>query len=64
MKGGLIKEKDFKDNQVAEVQKFLDQCSFYVHVINIKDSVAKCGDLSDLWFREFYLEICKQVQVS
>ena len=28
------------------------------------DTVTKCSDLSDLWFKEFYLEMTKQVQVK
>ena len=30
----------------------------------IVGSVAKCSDLADLWYKEFYLELSKQVQVK
>ncbi|KAJ3384847.1 Cytoplasmic FMR1-interacting protein 2 [Lobulomyces angularis] len=62
MKGGLMKEKDFKDYQVAEVQKFFDFCLYFPCMMDLKGTVEKCVDVSDLWYKEFYLEISKQIQ--
>ncbi|KAJ3322394.1 Cytoplasmic FMR1-interacting protein 2 [Boothiomyces sp. JEL0866] len=62
MKGGMMKEKNFKESQVAELQKFFDDSHYYPLMINIKKTIADCSDLSNLWFKEFYLELTRQVQ--
>ncbi|RKO82996.1 cytoplasmic FMR1-interacting, partial [Blyttiomyces helicus] len=62
MKGGLMKEKDFKDSLVAEMQAFYAKSYFYPYMLDLKATVSRCSDLSDLWFKEFYLELTKQVQ--
>lgn len=63
MKGGLMKEKDFKENHVAEVDRFFESSILYPYMIDLRGTVLKCSDLSDLWYKEFYLELSKQIQV-
>nr|KAJ3422345.1 Cytoplasmic FMR1-interacting protein 2 [Polyrhizophydium stewartii] len=62
MKGGLIKEKNFKDAQVAELQRFFDDSFFFRQMMQLSETIKECSDLSNLWFKEFYLELSKQVQ--
>ncbi|KAJ3311868.1 Cytoplasmic FMR1-interacting protein 2 [Boothiomyces sp. JEL0838] len=62
MKGGMMKEKNFKESQVTELQRFFDDSHYYPLMMNIKKTIADCSDLSNLWFKEFYLELTRQVQ--
>jgi cytoplasmic FMR1 interacting protein len=62
MKGGLLREKDFKDSQVADINAFLDTTLNFPYMLDLKGTIEKCVDLSDLWFKEFYLEITRQIQ--
>ncbi|KAJ3182845.1 Cytoplasmic FMR1-interacting protein 2 [Gaertneriomyces sp. JEL0708] len=63
MKGtGLMREKDFKDSQVNEVGEFLKRSDIYLAMLDLEGTVRELSDLSDLWFKEFYLELSKKVQ--
>ncbi|KAI9208741.1 cytoplasmic fragile-X interacting family-domain-containing protein [Polychytrium aggregatum] len=62
MKGGLLKEKDFKESHVDEMQDFFYKSYYFPHMIDFKGTVESCSDLSDLWYKEFYLEMSKKVQ--
>ncbi|TPX53931.1 hypothetical protein PhCBS80983_g06110 [Powellomyces hirtus] len=62
MRGGLMREKDFKDSQVNEVQQFMTGVSMYPPMMDIEGTVRDLNNLSDLWFKEFYLELSKKVQ--
>ncbi|KAL5032354.1 hypothetical protein BDV3_000939 [Batrachochytrium dendrobatidis] len=62
MKGSIIKEKTFKDAQVNEMQKFFDESFYYLPMTNLSETIRECSDLSTLWFKEFYLELSRQVQ--
>ncbi|KAL7749352.1 hypothetical protein RI367_005223 [Sorochytrium milnesiophthora] len=62
MKGGFMKEKDLKDNQVQEINAFLDMSYDYPQLLDYAACVTKCSDLSGLWYKEFYLELSKQIQ--
>ncbi|KAI8800305.1 cytoplasmic fragile-X interacting family-domain-containing protein [Cladochytrium replicatum] len=62
MKGGLMKEKSFKDNHISDYQTFVSKSYFFVYMYDIPTAVARASDLSNLWFKEFYLELSKQVQ--
>ncbi|TPX72953.1 hypothetical protein SpCBS45565_g00163 [Spizellomyces sp. 'palustris'] len=62
MKGGLMREKDFKDSQANEVQEFLTRSRMYLPMLDLEGTVRQLSDLSDLWFKEFYLELSKKVQ--
>lgn len=57
-----MREKDYKDNQVELVFGFLKRCNEFLHLIDFDLTLAKCSDLSDLWYKEFYLELTKQIQ--
>lgn len=36
MKGGLMREKDFKDSQVHEVRDFIARSAMYPHMLNLE----------------------------
>jgi cytoplasmic FMR1 interacting protein len=77
MKGGLMKEKNFSSKDVAEIgkiiaypEKFFKLTSVFKYMTNIHGSirltigtVKRCSDLSNLWFKEFYLELSHRIQV-
>ena len=62
MKGGLLKEKDFKETQIQEVEQFLESSYYYPAMLDFRKTLEKSTDISHLWFREFYLEVTKQIQ--
>jgi cytoplasmic FMR1 interacting protein len=62
MKGGLMKEKNFKETQVAELERFFNESYHYTRMMDLSNTIRECADLSNLWFKEFYLELTKQVQ--
>ncbi|KAI3655655.1 hypothetical protein MP638_004410, partial [Amoeboaphelidium occidentale] len=62
MQGGFLKEKDFKDSHVNDVNEFLKQALYFPAMVSFQDSIRECSDLSELWYKEFYLEVTKQIQ--
>ncbi|XP_063952182.1 cytoplasmic FMR1-interacting protein 2-like [Lytechinus pictus] len=60
-KGGSGKKTLRKELQdlvpIEPFEKFLEASFFYLHMINLPDTIRRCGDLSQLWYREFYLEM-------
>lgn len=61
-KGGLMKEKDLTPQQLQQLEEFYDASRYFTYLLEFEDTVFKCGDLADLWFKEFYLELAKEVQ--
>ena len=62
MQGGFMKEKDFKESQVNEVTEFLDAAFVFPYMLRLSETAVECSDLSELWFKEFYLELTKEIQ--
>lgn len=62
MKGGMMKEKNFKDTQITELQTFFYDSYYFAEMMDLTSAIRDCSDLSNLWFKEFYLELTKQVQ--
>lgn len=62
MKGGLMKEKNFKESQVDELEAFVKTSQSLQLMLDIHGIVRKSSDLSCLWFKEFYLELSKKIQ--
>ncbi|KAJ1343340.1 hypothetical protein BSLG_002366 [Batrachochytrium salamandrivorans] len=65
MKGGLIKEKTFKDIQVVEMQRFFDESFFYLPMIRLQDLYNDAGyrTLYDLKSRVIFDEIEAEVNL-
>ncbi|KAI8914667.1 cytoplasmic fragile-X interacting family-domain-containing protein [Gorgonomyces haynaldii] len=64
MKGGwgLLKEKYFSQAQVQDFNSFLIEAKQYPQMMDLSGTIRQCTDLSNLWFREFFLELSRKVQ--
>lgn len=61
-KGSLLQQKDFKDSQTNDMLQFINNTWNYEILLNFNSNVRKLANLSDLWYKEFYLELSKKVQ--
>lgn len=68
LSGGLVsgrnanRKKDLsKQAHVDWISGFYRRSVFYPYLLSLSDVLAAASDLSDLYFREFYLEMAKQV---
>ncbi|KAJ3102395.1 Cytoplasmic FMR1-interacting protein 2 [Phlyctochytrium planicorne] len=59
---GLLKEKELKDSHVQDIQAFIQKLETFRYFGDLKGTIASCSNLSGLWFKEFYLELSRQVQ--
>lgn len=57
-----MKEKDLKEKDVADINAFLLETFYFESMIQFSETVRSCADLSELWYKEFYLELTKQIQ--
>jgi cytoplasmic FMR1 interacting protein len=60
--GGVFSKKDFAGEEVEWLEEFARDTFFFPYLLNLEETVRRCSDLSDLWYREFYLEMTKQLQ--
>ncbi|XP_038601625.1 cytoplasmic FMR1-interacting protein 1-like [Tachyglossus aculeatus] len=42
---------------IMDIEKFHRESFSYTHLINLSETLQQCCDLSQLWFREFFLEL-------
>uniref|UniRef100_A0A671SL10 Cytoplasmic FMR1-interacting protein 1 homolog n=1 Tax=Sinocyclocheilus anshuiensis TaxID=1608454 RepID=A0A671SL10_9TELE len=42
---------------ILDIEKFHRESFFYTHLLNLSETLQQCCDLSQLWFREFFLEL-------
>ncbi|XP_075708691.1 cytoplasmic FMR1-interacting protein 1 isoform X2 [Rhinoderma darwinii] len=42
---------------ILDIEKFHRESFFYTHLLNFSGTLQQCCDLSQLWFREFFLEL-------
>ena len=66
-KGGKkVMRKDLEKETVEQIEAFLKNSFFYHQLLHFSEVLRECCDLSQLWFREFYLELTmgKRIQVS
>uniref|UniRef100_A0AAY5EBG1 CYRIA/CYRIB Rac1 binding domain-containing protein n=1 Tax=Electrophorus electricus TaxID=8005 RepID=A0AAY5EBG1_ELEEL len=42
---------------ILDIEKFHRESFFYIHLLNFSETLQQCCDLSQLWFREFFLEL-------
>lgn len=64
MLGGFMKSKDFKDSEVTAMKTFCQQSLLWPYMIDLQSTVNVLSDLSNLWLREFHLELARRVQFS
>lgn len=62
-KKGLFSEKDFSDKDVKKLVQFYEDSFMWSYLLNYNGVLRKASDLADLWYREFYLEISRRIQV-
>uniref|UniRef100_A0A5S6QGB0 Cytoplasmic FMR1-interacting protein n=1 Tax=Trichuris muris TaxID=70415 RepID=A0A5S6QGB0_TRIMR len=55
--GGKKFRKDLEEQHAVAINNFLKQSVFWVPLLQFNEFLDNCCDLSQLWFREFYLEM-------
>ena len=69
-KSGRGKDKSFRKDldsaTVTAIEAFLRRSLFYPYLLKFDQMLKECGDLSQLWYREFFLELTmgQRIQVS
>lgn len=61
MNHGFFKGKDLEDDERKMLEAFFYESYSFPFLLAYSRTVSDCSDLGDLWYREFYLEITKQV---
>jgi hypothetical protein len=56
-KGKKTLRKDMDPKHLEAIEQFHTNSFFWDYLLNFTDSLQKCCDLSQLWYREFYLEM-------
>ncbi len=62
-KGGLMKEKDLSQEQLDTIQRFYTTSFTFPYLLDFFDTLHQCTDLSPLWYKEFHLELAREIQV-
>jgi len=62
MQSGLFKDRDFTEAQADAALAFLTESYYYPYMLNYGETIMACSDLSELWYKEFYLELSKEIQ--
>lgn len=62
MRGGLFSAKVFSKADINALETFYEDSFFFPQLLRLSSTVRECSELGWLWFREFYLEMTKQVQ--
>jgi len=62
IKGSMMQEADLPKEIVKEMRCFVAASACYPYLLRLSSTLTELGDLSFLWMREFYLELCKRVQ--
>lgn len=62
MAGGFLKSKDFKDADIIVMSTFYYESANFTLMMDLASAATSLADMSNFWFREFYLELAKQVQ--
>jgi len=61
-KSSMFGSKDFEKASEDTIRKFCVDSTFFDRLLDFSSTVNELTDLSDLWYREFYLEMTKEVQ--
>ena len=56
-KGKKTLRKDVEPKHLETIESFHEKSFFWAYLLNFGDSLARCCDLSQMWYREFYLEM-------
>jgi cytoplasmic FMR1 interacting protein len=61
-KSSMFGSKDFDKGSEEVIRKFCADSAHFDRLLDYSSTVNELTDLSDLWYREFYLEMTKEVQ--
>ena len=59
---GIRSNKDLKSEEVTEFNNLYNLLRYVQYVSRYSECVRECSDLSDLWYREFYLNLTDCIQ--
>lgn len=62
MQGGLFTDKDLKKEWIPVWEEFYQKSFYFSYLLNFSKTLRESTDMSQLWYREFYLEMTKCVQ--
>ena len=57
-------KQDLSASEITAMKAFVDRIKLFSYVLEMPRVLRENADLSDLWYKEFYLEISKVVQVK
>ena len=60
--GGMFSSGTFTKRDMTVMMDYYDRSEYFSYALNASSVVVECSDVSSLWYREFYLEMTKQVQ--
>ena len=65
-KGAKSFRKDLDTPTITAIETFLRSSYFYPYLLKFSEVLRECNDLSQLWYREFFLEMTmgKRIQVK
>eukprot|EP00052_Salpingoeca_macrocollata_P011587 m.89408 g.89408 ORF g.89408 m.89408 type:complete len:1357 (+) comp18120_c0_seq1:24-4094(+) len=61
-KHALMKEKDFEGDQLQALRELYHLSFYFDQLLNYDSTLKEASDLSALWYKEFYLELAKEIQ--
>jgi cytoplasmic FMR1 interacting protein len=61
-KESIFGKADLEKSDVEIFQKFYDDSFYFPYLLNYAQHIKEITDLSDLWYREFFLELTKCIQ--
>lgn len=60
--GVVFKSSLFTKSDVSEMEKLYNVSKYFYDMLTYRDTIKRLSNFSQLWYREFYLEICKESQ--
>ena len=64
-KGGKkVMRKELEKETVEQIESFLKTSFFFEKLLHFSEVLRECCDLSQLWFREFYLELTMGARIQ
>lgn len=59
---GFFHKKDLDSDEAKVMESFYKTSLSFPYLLALPNTLAAISDLGDLWYREFYLEVTKQMQ--
>ncbi|GMI36528.1 hypothetical protein TrRE_jg10260 [Triparma retinervis] len=58
---GFFSKRDLDADEAKVLESFYRTSLAFPYLLSFSDTVSKVSDIGDLWYREFYLEVSKQM---